>query len=438
MPGLNTTHEAGRRSWVESANDRATDFPLQNLPHGVFSRAGGARRGGVAIGDMILDMAGAAQAGLFRADLSDVARMAGGPELNALLAADADAVSALRARIQQLLEKGAPEEARVSELLVPMSEADLHLPARIGAFTDFMTSAPHIVGPRPARPEGGKLPPCFWSLPIAYNSRASSVVVSGLPLERPHGQYPVQGEAVFGPTSSLDFELEFACMIGRGNPLGQPIRLDEARAHIFGYCLLNDWSARDFQWWESVLGPFQAKAFRTTISPWIVTAEALTPFRKPLPARPEGAPRPPIHLDSATNEADGGLSIRFAAHLTTPTMRKDGAAPFHLTDTRFDTGAWSFEQMITHHAIGGCNLQPGDLLSSGTLSGEALESAGCLAERTGGRVPVELPHGETRLWLEDGDELVITGRAEREEFASIGFGPCAARVMPAVPLTPTS
>ncbi|HEY8572272.1 fumarylacetoacetase [Phenylobacterium sp.] len=436
MAQLNGTHEAGRRSWIEAANGD-TDFPLQNLPHGVFSR-GGARRGGVAIGDMILDMAAALDAGLFRAELLDVARAAAAPELNSLLESAPDAVAALRVRIQQLLEKGAPEQGRVSELLVPMSEAELHLPARIGAFTDFMTSAPHIAGSRPARPEGGKLPPCFWSLPIAYNSRASSVVVSGTPLERPHGQYPVEGEARFGPTRSLDFELEFACVIGPGNRLSQPIRLDDARAHIFGYCLLNDWSARDFQWWESVLGPFQAKAFRTTVSPWIVTAEAMAPFRKPLPPRPGDAPRPPVHLHSAANDAEGGLAIRFEAHLLTSAMREAGAKPFRLTDTSFDAGSWSFEQMVTHHAIGGCNLEPGDLLSSGTLSDEALESAGCLVERTGGRVPVELANGETRLWLEDGDELVITGRAEREGFRPIGFGPCAGRVIPAVAFTPAA
>ena len=210
----------------------------------------------------------------------------------------------------------------------------------------------------------------------------------------------------------------------------------DARDHIFGYCLLNDWSARDIQHWESVLGPFQAKAFRTTISPWVVTSEALAPFRRPMPARPSDAPRPPPHLRDPANEADGGLSIRFLAELRTAEMRRNRASPAVLTDTWFSAGAWSFEQMIVHHAIGGCNLETADLLSSGTLSGEELSSAACLGEITGGRAPIELPNGEKRLWLEDGDELVLRARAEREGFVSIGFGSCAGEVAPSVAFTP--
>lgn len=430
---LNATHDPDRRSWLDSANRPQTDFPLQNLPHGVFARPGEPKRGGVAIGDRILDMAAAVEAGLFKGDLGDVANAAAAPQLNGLMSQEQAAVSALRARLQQLLEKGAPERAVVEPLLVPAADARLHLPAAIGAFTDFMTSAPHIASARPARKEG-VLPPCFWDLPIAYNSRASSVVVSGTPLERPHGQFRVQDETVFGPVRALDYELEFACFISRGNPLGQPVRLEEARSHIFGYCLLNDWSARDVQVWESVLGPFQAKAFRTTISPWIVTAEAMQPFR--IPMATEDRPRPPPHLDNAANWRDGGLAIRFEAALRTSRMRRDGEAAHPLTRTSFEASAWSFEQMVTHHAIGGCNLQTGDLVASGTLSGRDLTSAGCLAEITGGRAPLALPNGETRLWLEDGDEVVITGRGEREGFVPIGFGTCAAEVVPAVAFVP--
>lgn len=430
---LNATHEPGRRSWLASANAADCDFPLQNLPHGVFSLPGQPRRGGVAIGDRILDMAVAVEAGLFDGGLREVAAAAAAPELNGLMAQEGAALSALRARLQQLLEAGSPDQATVAPLLVPMADARLHLPAAIGAFTDFMCSAPHIASARPARKEGA-LPPCFWDLPIAYNSRASSVVVSGVPLERPYGQYRGREGAVFGPVRALDFELEFACFVGRGNDLGRPIRLDEARGHIFGYCLLNDWSARDVQVWESVLGPFQAKAFRTTISPWVVTAEALAPFREPMDAADR--PRPPPHLDSEKNWREGGLAIRFQAALRTARMREAGLEPHVLTRTDFRSSSWSFEQMLTHHAIGGCNLETGDLLASGTLSGRDLESAACLAEITGGRAPVTLPGGETRVWLEDGDELIITGRAEREGFVSIGFGPCAAEILPPLPFTP--
>ncbi len=339
--------------------------------------------------------------------------------------------SALRARLQMLLGASSSMRPRLEPCLVPLDAAELCLPARIGAFTDFMTSPAHIAGPRPARPEGGKLPPCFWSLPIAYNSRASSVAVSGVPVQRPLGQYPVDRAVRLAPTQSLDYELEFACYVGEGNRLGQPIRLADARRHIFGYCLLNDWSARDVQWWESVLGPFQAKAFRTTVSPWIVTAEAMAPFRRPMPDRPHGVPSPPPHLAAPAGD-DGGLSLRLMASLRTAGMRRAGRDGFVLSDTRFAHGAWSFEQMVTHHAIGGCNLQTGDLISSGTISGPELASAGCLVEITGGRVPVELPGGEQRLWLEDGDEVTLTARAEREGFVPIGFGVCRAEVAPAV------
>lgn len=432
---VNKTHDPNLKSWVESANDPNGDFPIQNLPHGVFSRSGDAARGGVAIGDQILDVTAAQAAGLFGPELTQIAGLAAAPALNGLMASDPARQSALRSRLQALLAAGSPDRAKVAPCLVPMGEADMRLPAVIGAFTDFMTSASHVAAARPNRPEG-KLPPCFWTLPIAYNSRASSVTVSGQAVERPLGQSAPDGVAIFGPTSALDYELEFACFVGRGNALGRPVRLEEARDHIFGYCLLNDWSARDVQRWESVLGPFQAKAFRTSISPWIVTAEAMAPFREAMPARPAEAPALPPHLANARNERDGGLAIRFWAELRTAAMRARGEAPAVLTDTRFANVAWSFEQMITHHAIGGCNLQTGDLISSGTISGPELSSAGCLAEITGGRFPARLPNGEERLWLADGDEVTFRGRAARDGFASIGFGACRAEIAPAVAFEP--
>lgn len=429
---INATHDPSLKSWVASANLPGTDFPIQNLPHGVFSREGEPPRGGVAIGDQILDIQAAFAAGLLA---GEAALAAAAPDLRGLMALDAAAVSALRKQVQGLLATDAVQQAQVAACLLPMAQAQLHMPTKPGAFTDYMTSAPHIAAARPARAEG-KLPSCFWTLPIAYNSRASSVVASGRPLERPHGQYRGAEGAEFGPTRALDYELEFACFISEPNPLGAPIRLADARRHIFGYCILNDWSARDVQYWESVLGPFQGKAFRSTISPWVVTAEALAPFRQAMPARPADAPMAPPHLVDAGNEADGGLAIRFFAHLRTPQMRSDGSPPAVLTDTWFSASSWSFEQMITHHAIGGCNLETGDLISSGTLSGEALSSAACLVEITGGRVAVELPNGERRLWLEDGDELLMTARAERDGYVPIGFGSCAGLVVPALNLIP--
>lgn len=433
---LNHTHDPGRRSWVTSANEAASDFPLQNLPHGVFSTGGGAPRGGVAIGDQIVDIGALVEAGLFdRSGLREIAEAAAEPRLNALMASDRDAVSALRARLHALLENGAPERDQAVAALVPAAEARMHLPAQIRAFTDFMTSAAHIAAPRPSRLEG-QLPPCFWRLPIGYNSRASSVTPSGTPLERPYGQYRGGDSSEFGPTRALDFELEFACFIGKGNRLGRPIHVDAADEHIFGYCLLNDWSARDVQGFESVLGPFQAKAFRTSISPWVVTNEALAPFRKAMPPRPADAPAPPVHLQSQTVEAWGGLAIGFEAHLSTEAMRAAGLAAHRVTATDFDTSAWSFEQMIAHHAIGGCNLEAGDLLSSGTLSGVPLESAACLGEITGGKAPITLANGETRLWLQDGDELTMTARAAHGEARPIGFGACAGRVLPPVKFVP--
>ncbi len=433
---INDSHDPGRRSWVETANDAGTDFPLQNLPHGIFSTTGSLPRGGVAIGNSIVDLGRLVQAGVFdRSGLREAAQAAAAPQLNPFMAFEPAAASALRARLQRLLETGSSERDLVEPALVPMATARLHIPASIRAFTDFMTSAWHISAPRPAR-ANGPLPPCFWRLPIAYNSRASSVVPSGVPLERPYGQFKAGDSSEFGPTRALDFELEFACFLRNGNPLGRPVHVDRAREFIFGYCLLNDWSARDVQFYESVLGPFQGKAFRTTISPWVVTAEAMAPFRKPMPSRPSDVPAPPVHLKSSALEQDGGLAIRFEAHLLTPPMRAAGQAPHRITATDFDSSAWSFEQMIAHHAIGGCNMQTADLVSSGTLSGETLEAAACLLEITGGKAPVQLPDGEARLWLQDGDELLITGRAEREGFRSIGFGSCTAVITPAVDFTP--
>ena len=435
---IDATHDPKLKSWEPTANRANADFPIQNLPHGVFRRAGEAPRGGVAIGLAVLDMRALVASGQLRdwaPEEYDAAEAAAEPTLNRLMALDPSRISALRARLQSLLVEGAAHQAAVAACLVPIDSVELLLPARIGAFTDYMTSAAHIVAERPARPRG-TLPPCFWTLPIAYNSGASSMRASGRAVERPWGQYGTDHGAEFGVSRALDYELEFACYIGRGNALGEPIRLSDARRHIFGYSLLNDWSARDFQVWESVLGPFQAKVFRSTVSPWVITADAIAPFRIAMPMRPDDAPQAPRHLAGAAHDADSGLAIRLQAELLTDRMRREGTAPHILTDTVFGNGAWSFEQMITHHAIGGCDLNTGDVLSSGTLSGADLSSAACIAEITGGKVPIQLQNGEQRLWLQDGDEVTFRARAEREGYVGIGFGACAAVIAPPVAFEP--
>lgn len=436
MAKLNETHDPARKSWVESANRAGTDFPIQNLPHGVFRRSGEAFRGGVAIGDMIFDMRVAVACGLFPGDLAEAAEAAAEPTLNWFMSMGNGPAGKLRARLSDLLRADGPEraklEAMADKLLVPMNEAEMTTPARIGAFTDFMTSTYHIASARPGRPEG-QVQPCFKHLPIAYNSRASSVTVDGRPVERPNGQRrEASGEVVFGPTTRLDFELEFAFFVGPGNELGRPVPLSRAEDQIFGYCLLNDWSARDMQVWESVLGPFLAKSFRTTISPWVVTHEALAPFRMPTFQRAADDPKPLPHLDDPKDKAEGGVDVALRAYIRTAKMRSAGETPALVTDTHMRHGYFTLAQMLTHHASNGCNLQPGDLLSSGTVSGPAKEGAACVWEITGGIEPIKLPNGEERLWLHDGDEVIFRGRAQADGKVSIGFGDCGAEILPSV------
>jgi fumarylacetoacetase len=435
MPALNATHDPARRSWVESAQAPGTDFPIQNLPHGVFRRCGGgeAWRGGVAIGDMILDMAAAVDAGLFQGIPAEAARAAAEPTLNRLMAMGRGAASALRARISEVLMTGSAAQAIGPRILVPMAEAELRLPCQVGAFTDFLTSTFHTErGGRRTRPES-PLPPNFKHLPVAYNSRATSLRVSGEPVRRPNGQRQTpNGDVVFGPCVNLDFELEVGLFIGPGNPLGEPVALSAAPEHIFGYCLLNDWSARDIQRWESFpLGPFLSKSLSTTISPWVVTAEAMAPFAVPAFRRAPEDPQPLPYLTCPRDQAEGLMDIGLEALLLTPRMREAGQAPARITLTNFQTMYWTFAQMVTHHMSNGCNLMPGDVLGSGTASGPTDDSRACYSEITEGRNPVTLPNGETRLWLEDGDEIIFRGRAERPGAVPIGFGECRGRIDPA-------
>ena len=438
MADLNATHDPDRQSWLESANEPDCDFPIQNLPHGVFCWPGEAPRGGVAIGDAILDMATAVEAGLFAGIPAEAARAAAEPSLNRLMAMGNGAASALRARISDILRADHPDAARYAamaqRILVPMEDVEMRLPAAIGAFTDFFTSSYHTERGRRARGEEPALPPNFQYLPIAYNSRASSVRVSGEAVRRPNGQRQcADGTVAFGPCEGQDFELELGVFVGPGNMLGEPIPLRTAPEHIWGFCLVNDWSARDIQRWESTpLGPFLSKSLSTSISPWVVTAEALAPFRAPALARPAGDPAPLPHLAHDYDQRLGGFDIDLDAYLLTPQMVADEDEPERITRTNFQHMYWTLGQMVTHHASNGCNLQPGDLIASGTASGPTDESRACMAEMTRGRDPITLANGETRIWLQDGDEVIFRGRAYRKGYVGIGFGECRGRIDPAL------
>jgi fumarylacetoacetase len=443
---LNDTHRPGLRSWIESANDPETDFPIQNLPYGIFQRSGEAPRGGIAIGDQILDLAAAIDAGLFHGVVEPSARLASGRTLNAFMAAGLKAQTTLRKSISKLLSTDAPDRARLEKLarriLIPMSDVEMKLPAAIGSFTDFLTSIYHTErGGRVTRPDS-PIPAPFRHLPIAYNGRATSVRASGEPVRRPNGQWKASdGQIKFGPTEQQDFELEVGAFVGPGNELGQPISIEEAPEHIFGLCLLNDWSARDMQRWESALGPFLSKSLSTTISCWVVTGEALAPFRAPAFPRPSSDPTLMPYLHSASDQAHGGIDLTLDAYISTSRMRRENAAPAHVARTNFIHMYWTFAQMLTHHMSNGCNLMPGDLLGSGTTSGPLDENRACLSEITGrGACSFTLSNGETRTWIEDGDEVIFKARAEREGFRSIGFGECRARLeaAPAWPISKAS
>ncbi|WP_426960068.1 fumarylacetoacetase [Muricoccus radiodurans] len=425
------THDPGLRSWVPSAHDGATDFPIQNLPLGIFSSGGRAPRGGVAIGDQILDLRAAIEAGHLRGEAAEAAT---GPTLNPLMAMGRPASAALRADLSALLQDGSPAANGGERLLVPIASATMHLPAAVGNFTDFMVSYDHCHRLGVRRNPAAPLPPAFWHLPVAYHSRASTVRVSGEAVRRPNGQWAREdGEVRFGPSEALDYELEMAIWIAGENPVGTPVPMSAAPGRIFGYGLLNDWSARDIQRWEMPpLGPFLAKSLSTTVSPWIVTADALTPFMAPARARAEGEPALLPHLDSAENRARGGLSVAMEVALLTPRMRAADIAPQRITATDFATMCWTPAQMVTHHASNGCSLLPGDLLGSGTCSGPADGAEACIAELLL-RGPIQLPSGETRRFLEDGDEVIFTARARAPGAVPIGFGECRAVVQPALP-----
>jgi fumarylacetoacetase len=437
MAHLNPTHDPARRAWVASANVPDAEFPIQNLPFGVFSDAR-RTRAGVAIGDEIADLDALLGAGLLDGDAAKAARACADGRLNGLMALGPHYASALRAALSELLRSDGARRARAEamreHILVPMARATMQMPCAIGDYSDFLTSLHHTE--RHGRYKGLKdpLPPAFKSLPIAYHGRASSIRVSGTPVRRPLGQYRNPDGAVeYGPAPMLDFELELAAFVGQGNVLGQPIPLGAAADHIFGYCLLNDWSAKSIQWWEQVLGPFLGKSFISSISPWIVTQEALAPFRLPAPARPDGDPTPLPHLADAGDRAEGGIDIALEAWLSTPSRRAAGEGPLRITSTHLQNLYWTFGQMLAHHASNGCNLRPGDLIGSGTISGADDAARACITELTNaGADPLKVGPEEFRTALEDGDEIVLRARAQRPGAVSIGFGECRGRIEPAL------
>jgi fumarylacetoacetase len=426
---LDETHDPARRSWVASANVSDTDFPIQNLPFGVFRRQGTDDwpRVGIAIGDQVLDVAEALDRELLA---GEAAEACDAPELNALLSLDAEAWTDLRRQVSALLAEGSgapPEETR-EQILVAQDAVELLLPMEVGDYTDFYASIHHATNVGSMfRPDNPLLPNYRW-IPIGYHGRASSVVVSGTPVRRPTGQRKGADAEVpdVGPSRLLDYELEVGCVVGTGNPLGETIPLEHAERHLFGLCLLNDWSARDIQAWEyQPLGPFLAKSFASTISPWIVTRDALAPYRIPAFTRPEGDPAPLPYLLNEGDRAAGGFDLTLEVHLRTPTMLERGEAPFRVSRGSFRDMYWTLAQMLAHHASNGCNLRPGDLLGSGTVSGTTPDSRGCLLERTWrGSEPLELPGGETRKFLEDGDEVILRGWCEAPGRPRIGFGEC--------------
>jgi len=436
MALLNETHDPALRSWVASANVAVTDFPIQNLPFAIFRRRGTleAFRGGVAIGEQILDLARAAAAGVFSGKAAQAAQAGKQDTLNALMALGEPAWSALRLALSRALREGAAEQTALSDCLVAQQDAEYGVPARIGDYTDFYTSVHHATNiGRQFRPDNPLLPNYKW-VPIGYHGRASSIGVSGQAFHRPVGQIMPPGatQPVLSPSQRLDIELELGIFMGTGNALGEPVPIAQAESHVFGICLLNDWSARDLQAWEyQPLGPFLAKNFATTVSPWVVTLEALAPYRLPF-ERPASDPQPLPYLDSGPNRQQGALDIELQVGLRTERMREAGQGEATICRTSYRHAYWTVAQLVTHHTVNGCNLQPGDLLGTGTLSGPTLQEAGALIELTvGGKQPIALPNGEQRTYLQDGDAVVIRGWCEKTGAARIGFGECVGMVLPA-------
>jgi fumarylacetoacetase len=438
MTKLNETHDPALNSWLASANDSSIGFPVQHLPFAVFRRAGSSEafRPGVALGDQIIDLARLAAARPFSGLAAEALNTCTGSTLNALMALGNAHWSALRLALSRAVRTGSTLQATIEPLLVPQAQAEYSLPAQIRDYTDFYISIHHATaGGRISRPDAPLLPNFKW-LPIGYHGRASSVVISGHNVVRPVGQSrPAQtGEAPgFGPSQRLDFELEMAMFVGPGNAQGKRITIDEADDHIFGVCILNDWSARDIQAWEvQPLGPFLAKSFATTISPWIVTREALEPFRMPF-NRPASDPQPLPYLMNETVKQAGVYDIGLKALISTDQSRAANHAPALLAHSNLCHAYWTLSQLITHHTVNGCNLQPGDLIGTGTMSGPEPEQALSFNELSfGATKAIKLPWGQERKFLEDGDEITLQAECIKPGYPRISFGQATGKILPAV------
>ncbi len=441
MTALDATHDPALRSWIESANLPDSDFPIQNLPYGRFRRQQSDEpwRIGVAIGHHVLDLKWAATQCRWDRDVDGLLAPLAQGDLNAFMALGAPARRRMRSALSVALAEGSGQRALLERCLVAQSAVDMALPCEIGDYTDFFTGIHHAttVG-KLFRPDNPLLPNYHW-VPIGYHGRASSIVVSGAPVVRPNGQYklPDQDVPAFGPSRRLDYELELGVLVGAGNAQGQPRTMAQAEEDWFGIVLLNDWSARDVQAWEyQPLGPFLAKSFASTISPWVVTREALEPFRCAF-ERPAGAPAPLPYLDSPENRARGQVDITLEVLLQTAGMRERGQPPQRVSQSNYRDAYWTVAQMLAHHTVNGCNLRPGDLLGTGTLSGPLADQGGSLLELSaGGKQALELPGGETRTFLQDGDRVVLRAHCTRAGARSIGFGLCDGTVVPAIAWPP--
>ena len=435
---MNETHDPSRTSWIASANVEQADFPIQNLPFGVFSRKGESdRRVGVAIGDQIVDITECDKANLWTGEAKEVARLFAQPTINALVQASGTALSTFRSRLSELLTGNPGGQGSINPLpdraLVPMAEAELYLPAQIGDYTDFYASIYHATNVGKLFRPDNPLLPNYKYVPIGYHGRTSSIVLTGSNVVRPKGQLLPAGQAVpnFGPSQMLDYEAEIGFIVGKPNSLGEPLRIEDAEGHIFGVCIVNDWSARDIQSWEyQPLGPFLSKNFATTLSPWVVTWEALEPFRVPAFYRPPGDPQPLQYLSSDRDREQGGIEITVEVYLRTMMMREGRMRATRLSSASLADMYWTPAQMLTHHTSGGCNVRAGDLFASGTVSGPDAGSQGCLLEITRrGAESLLLPTGEERKFLLDGDEITVRAFCEREGAVRIGLGECSGLIV---------
>lgn len=436
MLKFNETHQPELQSWLESANTGTSDFPIQNLPFAVLRRRGSdeAFRGAVAIGDQAVDLAALHQQVLFSTELQEILSSCCAPTLNHFMGLGLASWSALRLALSRVLRQNAAEEEAVRSCLIPLSDVEYQLPCQIGDYTDFYTSIHHATAVGSLfRPDNPLLPNYKW-VPIGYHGRSSSIAVSGQQFHRPKGQLkaPDQDVPVLGACKRLDYELEMGIYVGQGNELGEAVTIDNADQHLFGMGLFNDWSARDIQAWEyQPLGPFLAKNFASTLSPWIITMEALLPYRKAWDRDAED-PQPLEYLDSALNRERGAVDIELEVLLETPLMRDQQADPVRLSRSNFKDSYWTVGQMLAHHTVNGCNMRPGDLLGSGTQSGAAPEEAGSMLELSkGGKQPLQLTNGEQRTFLEDGDRIIMRGWCQSEQGVRIGFGEVSSQVLPA-------